>query len=158
MSGGPLIPGMREFDRPRSGWPPWLTWVIASVAAIVALVVLAGFAGGVGPLRVLGESTTPLDAVAYRPTADPSVVQVAVRLPETGLCRDDEISVVAFERSNRIEVEASVTRPRTGSCPVTSIGGDLRWADVRLATPLGTRTLIRTSDREPVPREAEAAP
>ncbi len=156
MAGGPLIPGMREFDRPRSGWPSWLTWVMASVGAVVALIVLAGFAGGVGPLRVLGQSTTPLDSAAYRTTSDPSVIEVAVRLPESGLCRDDEISVVAFERSNRIEVDASVTRSRTGSCPVTSIGGDLRWADVRLASPLGTRTVIRTSDREPVPLEASA--
>jgi hypothetical protein len=154
MSGGPLIPGMREFDRPRSGWPAWLTWALASTVSVVVLVVLAGFAGGVGPLGALGQATTPLDAVAYRTTADPSVIQVAVRLPESGLCRDDEITVVAFERSNRIEVDPSVTRSRTGSCPVTSIGGDLRWAEVRLGVPLGSRTVIRTSDREPVPLES----
>lgn len=154
MAGGPLIPGMREFDRPRSGWPAWLTWVIASAVAIVVLVVLAGFAGGVGPLRALGQSTTPLVAVSYRATSDPAVIQVAVRLPESGLCRDDDISVISFERSNRIEVDAAVTRSRTGTCPVTSIGGDLRWVDVPLGVPLGTRTVIRTSDREPVPMEA----
>lgn len=145
---------MREFDRPRSRWPAWLTWVIGSAVSIVVLIVLAGFAGGVGPLRALGQSTTPLAAVSYRATPEPTVIQVAVRLPESGLCRDDEISVVAFERSNRIEVDPSVTRSRTGTCPVTSIGGDLRWVDVRLGVPLGSRTVIRTSDREPVPMEA----
>ena len=54
---GPLIPGMREFDRPRSGWPRWLTGLVVGTLVVVALVVLAGFAGGVGPLKVLGQST-----------------------------------------------------------------------------------------------------
>ena len=63
MAQGPLIPGLREFDRPRRGWPRWLTVVVLMLLAAVTLIVVAGFVGGVGPLRVLGQSTVPLEAV-----------------------------------------------------------------------------------------------
>ena len=158
MPAGPLLPGVREFDRPRGRRPAWAGWLIACVIALVGLVVVAGFVGGVGPLRVLGLSTTPLDTVGYRTTEDATLIQLAVALPASGLCRDDAIEAVVFERGNRVEVETSVTRARNGSCAVTSIGGDVRWADVRLAAPLGSRTVIRTSDREPVPAEDPATP
>ncbi len=154
MVNGPLIPGMREFDRPRRGWPAWLTWTLAGCAVLVALVVLAGLLGGAGPLQRLGMSTTALQATGYRPTVDESVIQVAVMLPPNGLCRDDEIVAVAYERGNRVEVESSVTRARDAGCVVTTLGGDVRWVDVRLGEPLGSRTVIRTSDREPLPRDA----
>ena len=157
MPAGPLLPGVQEFDRPRGRRPAWIGWLILSVIGLVGLVVVAGFVGGVGPLRVLGLSTTPLETVGYRTTDDAALIQLAVALPPSGLCRDDAITAVAFERGNRVEVETSVTRSRNGSCAVTSIGGDVRWADVRLAAPLGSRTVIRTSDREPVPAEDPAA-
>lgn len=144
---------MREFDRPRKGWPGWLPWLLAGVAVLVALVLAAGFVGGAGPLRSLGLTTTELSPVQYRPTATDNVIQVAVAMPPTGLCRDDDVSVTAFERGNRIEVESSVTRARRSSCPVTIIGGDLRWVDVVLDQPLGTRTVVRLTDREALPRE-----
>lgn len=153
MANGPLIPGMREFDRPRKGWPSWLSWLIAAVGVVVVLVLAAGFVGGVGPLRSLGLSTTQLEPVQYRPTATDTVIQVALAMPPNGLCRDDDVSVRAFERSNRVEVEGSVTRSRRSDCPVTIIGGDLRWVDVVLDQPLGTRTVIRLTDREPLARE-----
>lgn len=150
---GPLIPGLTEFDRPRRGWPSWLTWLVFALAALLAVIVLAGFAGGVGPLGLLGRSTTALESVSYRLTGDPSVIQLAVTLPASGLCRDDRIDAVAFERSNRVEVETSVTRPRRSTCPAAAIGGDVRWVDVTLANPLDARTVIRLPDREPLPRE-----
>lgn len=150
---GPLIPGMREFDRPRGRGPAWVVWVVMSGVVLVVVVILAGFAGGVGPLRALGVSTTPLEAVGYRATSDETVIQIAITPPPSGLCRTDEVRAVAFERSNRVEVESSVTRARSASCPVTTIGGDVRWIDVQLDSPLGTRTVIRASDREPLNRE-----
>jgi hypothetical protein len=154
---GPLIPGIREFDRPRKGWPAWVWWLIAAAVVLVVLVLAAGFVGGVGPLRSLGQTTASLSPVQYRPTATDNVIQVAVAMPASGLCRDDDVSVTAFERSNRIEVESSVTRSRRSSCPVTIIGGDLRWVDVVLAEPLGTRTVIRLSDRAALPRESASS-
>jgi hypothetical protein len=154
MVTGPLIPGMRELDRPRRGWPAWLTWLLVSAGVLAVLVVVAGLFGGVGPLRSLGMGTTSLQPVGYRPTVDDSVIQIAVTLPSTGLCRDDQISVKAFERGNRVEVESSVTRSRTAGCAVMTIGGDVRWVDLQLGQPLGSRTVIRTSDREPLPRDS----
>lgn len=157
MANGPLIPGMREFDRPRKGWPGWVWWLISGAAILLVLVVAAGFAGGVGPLRSLGQATTALTPVQYRPTATDNVIQVAVTMPPSGLCPDDDVSVVAFERGNRIELESSVTRARRTNCPVTIIGGDLRWVDVVLDQPLGDRTVIRLADRAALPRESASA-
>lgn len=148
---------MREFDRPRSGWPRWLTFLLVSGLVLLAVVVLAGFAGGVGPLKVLGQSTTPLTAVSYRVTPNDAVIEVAVTMPPGGLCRDDEVDAVAFERGNRVEVETSVTRGRRASCPATTLGGDVRWVQVPLDAALGARTVIRAADREPIPREEAAA-
>lgn len=156
MANGPLIPGMREFDRPRSRWPSWLGWLIGALAAIVVLIVLAGFVGGVGPLRVLGLTSTALSPVAYRPAASDTSIEVAVTLPASGLCRGDDLTAVAFERSNRVEVETMLVRSRHGNCTVTSMGGDLRWIDVTLDHPLGTRTVISAADRTPLPRDPAA--
>lgn len=153
MVTGPLIPGMREFDRPRRRWPAWLSWMLAGLAVIAALVVVAGLVGGAGPLRSLGMSTSQLQPIGYRPTVDDTVLQVAVTLPATGLCREDAITVVAFERSNRVEVEGTVTRSRNADCPITTIGGDVRWVDVQLDQPLGSRSVIGAIDREPLPRD-----
>lgn len=157
MVNGPLIPGMREFDTPRRGRPAWLPWLVSVVVVLVVLVLAAGFVGGVGPLRSLGMSTSSIDAVEYRPTANDSVIQVAVAMPATGFCRDDSISVTAFERGNRVEVESTVTRPRNSSCPVGSIGGDRRWVDVGLDAPLASRTVIRLPDRAPLPRSTDTS-
>ena len=153
MAGGPLIPGMQEFDRPRRGWPRWLTWVTVTAVVVGALVVLAGFVGGVGPLRILGTTTTPLEAVAYRLTDADSAIEVGFALPADGLCRDDVVDAVAFERGNRVEVDLSLVRSRGGDCALTSLGGDVRWVTVTLDAPLGSRTVVRTLDREPVPRQ-----
>ncbi len=154
MANGPLIPGLREFDRPRKRWPAWVGWLIAAIAVLIVLVLAAGFVAGKGPLRSLGLTTIALRPVEYRPTASDSVIQVAVSLPPSGLCRDDEVEVIAFERGNRVEVESNVTRPRRSSCPVTTLGGDVYWVDVALDQPLGERTVIRAVDRVPLPRES----
>jgi hypothetical protein len=148
---GPLIPGVREFDVPGSRRPRWLGWLLACLGVVVVLVTLAGLVGGVGPLKALGLTTLPLEPVEYRTTPDPGLIQVAVTLPADGLCRGDGIEVTAFERGNRVEVQGSVVRARNTSCAVTSVGGDLRWLDVRLDGPIGDRTVIRAGDREPLP-------
>lgn len=150
MVNGPLIPGMREFDTPRQGWPRWLMWALVSVGVLVVLIVVAGFVGGVGPLRALGLSTLPLEAVQYRTTPNPAVIEVAVAMPKTGLCREDTVQVTAFERGNRVEIDSNVTRPRQATCPVSSIGGDVTWVSVPLDADLADRTVIRLPDRTPL--------
>lgn len=154
MAQGPLIPGMREFDTPRRGGLGWVWWVVIGVALVLALVVGAGFVGGVGPLRMLGLATSELQPVQYRPTTVDTVIQVGVSMPPSGLCRDDDVIVVAFERGSRVEVEASVTRPRRERCQVEAVAGDIVWADVELQEPLGDRTVIRLPDRSPLSRES----
>ncbi|MDA2989732.1 MAG: hypothetical protein O2815_11710 [Actinomycetota bacterium] len=154
MTSGPLIPGINEFDGPRRRVPRIVLWLLAAVIVLGALVGAAGLVGGVGPLRSLGLVTEDLQPVAYRPTTSEQAIQVAVALPPRGLCPDEQIQVVAFERGARVEIQAQVQRSRTSDCPVTGIAGDQTWVDVALASPLGDRTVIRTGDRQPLPRQS----
>ena len=153
MPRGPLIPGVEEFDAPRRGVPRIVR--VAIVALILgALFTLAlGLLAGAGPLRVLGQQESPLQPVAYRVTADEQLIVVAVTLPEGGLCPDDDVTVTAFERGFRVEIEAQVVRSRTASCPKTGIAGDSTWVEVALTQPLADRSVIRLSDRQPLSRE-----
>ena len=154
VTSGPLIPGINEFDGPRRRVPRIVLWLLAAVIVLGALVGAAGLVGGVGPLRSLGLVTEDLQPVAYRPTTSEQAIQVAVALPPRGLCPDEQIQVVAFERGARVEIQAQVQRSRTSDCPVTGIAGDQTWVDVALASPLGDRTVIRTGDRQPLPRQS----
>lgn len=156
MAQGPLIPGMKEFDRPRRGFPRWATAIILAVLVGLGLLVVAGFVGGVGPLRALGQTTYPLEAVAYRGDADARTIEVAITLPEVGLCRDDALVVVPFERSNRVELDASVTRARSSNCEPVTMGGDVRWVQVSLDNPLGERRVIMVDGRQPLTQETSS--
>jgi hypothetical protein len=131
-------------------------WTIGAVLAVVALVVLGGLVAGIGPLRALGTDETPLDPVSWRPTADAQVIQVAVALPESGLCTGDEVVVRAIERPTLSEVSAMRATPRgTGACAGIGIAGDRTWVDLALDLPMGTRMAVRQEDR--VPLEVESA-
>jgi hypothetical protein len=153
MPRGPLIPGVEEFDAPRRG-VPWLVWAILLAALVaVAFTVALGLLTGAGPLRALGQVASTLQPVAYRPTTDELVMSIAVTLPPNGLCPDDEVQVVAFERGSRVEVDAKVEQSRNATCPETGIAGDSTWIDVRLTQPLGDRSVIRLSDRQPLQRD-----
>jgi hypothetical protein len=154
MPQGPLIPGLEEFDVPRRGFPAWLGWVLAAFAVLIAIIVAGGLFAGVGPLRPLGLTTQELVPVAYRPTADPQAIQVAVALPPQGLCRSDEVVAQALEQGNRIEVTTSVTRARNVNCQGVGVAGDRVWVDVPLRFPLEERSIIRRVDRQPLPRDS----
>jgi len=145
---------MNEFDGPRRRMPRIVWWIVASVVVIGILIGAAGLFGGVGPLRSLGRVTEDLQPVAYRPTTSERAIQIAVALPPRGLCPDEQVQVTAYERGPRIEVSAQVQRSRTSDCPVTGIAGDRQWVDVLLIADLGDRTVIRTGDRQPLPRES----
>jgi hypothetical protein len=151
--GGPLIPGLQEFDRPRRGMPAWFWWALSTIAVLLALILVAGLFGGVGPLRSLGLVTQELTPVAYRPTANDRVIQIGVALPPQGLCRNDDVAVTALEQSNRIEVATSVTRARNASCAGTGVAGDRTWVDVPLRFDLGERSVIRSKDRQPLQQD-----
>lgn len=158
MVRGPLIPGLREYDAPRRRRAPaiWV-WSLAGALVVVVLVVVGGIVAGIGPLRALGLVETPLTSVAWRETTDPEVIQVAVVLPDTGLCTGDEVVVRAIERATVVEVDAVRTAPRSSAdCTATGIAGDRVWVDVALADPIGERTLVRIEDRVPLDREDPA--
>lgn len=155
MARGPLIPGLREYDAPRRRRSPvFWWWTIGGLASLLALVVLGGLLAGIGPLRALGTDESSLNPVAWRETADERVIQVAVALPEAGLCTGDEVVVRAIGRPTLVEVSAVRTSPRgSAGCAGIGIAGDRTWVDVRLELPMGTRMAIRQSDRVPLEQE-----
>lgn len=155
MPRNPLIPGLREYDAPRRRRAPafWV-WVLAAAIVVSGLVVVVGLVAGIGPLRSLGTSESPLSPISWRPTADPSVIQVSVTLPESGLCTGDEVLVRVIERPSVLEVSAlrSASRGSQG-CAGIGIAGDSTWVDVSLDDPMGDRTAVRLSDRVPLIEE-----
>lgn len=153
MVNGPLIPGLKEFDGPKKGVPRLVWWVIGIVLVVGVVIVLVGMLAGTGPLRSLGLRTEALQAVAYRPTTDDRVVQVAVAVPTEGLCKKDDVVVSAFARGNRIEISATRTSARNSACQPTGIAQDRVWVDVPLDARLGDRQVVREADRAALPRE-----
>ena len=153
MRNGPLIPGIEEYDRPPRRVPRFVWVLLASLGVAVAFVLALGLLVGTGPLRELGLVESELQPVAYRPTADPQVIGVSGSLPPNGLCPEDEVVVNAFERGPRVEVTAKVIQPRNASCDQVVIPGDTSWVEVVLANPLNERTVIRLTDRQPLPRD-----
>lgn len=155
MVRGPLIPGIEEFDAPRRPVPRIWWWLLLLVVASAGVVLVLGVFRGVGPLSSLGWVTEELQPVAYRPTANEQVVQVAIAVPSGGLCRDDDVNVVGTEGSDRIEVQAWRTRLRNAGCQQVPAAGDQVWVDVNLTGPAGARIVVRAADGGELPRETE---
>ncbi len=153
---GPLIPGLREYDAPRRKRAPaiWV-WSVAGVIAVAVLILVGGIAAGIGPLRAFGVVETTLTPVSWRPGVEPDTLQVAVALPESGLCTGDDVLVRTIERPTVVEVTALRAAPRgSADCAGIGIAGDRTWVDVRLGDPLGERSLIRMPDRIPLTEES----
>lgn len=155
--GGPLIPGIEEFDRPKRGVPRLVIALIVVVLLGVGGVVAAGFVGGVGPLGSLGIISESLQPVGYRPTTDASSIQVAVAMPPEGMCAGDDIAVTAVETASSVEVSAELTRKRTTTCEKTSVGSTQAWFDIQLDAPFADRAVVRASDSQELPHISEGA-
>jgi len=156
MVQGPLIPGLREFDGPKRRMPR-IVWVLVVLAVIAALLVLfLGVFRGSGPLRSLGLVTDSLQPVAFRPTVDERVIQVAVAVPTEGLCEAYPVQVAALEDAAAVAVSSSVTSLRNSSCTkVIAPEGEV-WVDVVLEAPLQERTVVKASDGRELPRQSAA--
>jgi len=125
--------------------------LVGAIVVVGALVVLSGLVAGIGPLRVLGTSESPLTPLAWRATDDPTLVQISVALPDAGLCTGDEVVVRAIERPEVVEISAARTSPRgSDACAGIGIAGDATWVDLRLDQPMGARMAIRADDRVPL--------
>ena len=154
MPSGPLIPGIEEFDAPRQRVPRWIPWGIGVLAVLAVFVVALGFVAGSGPLRGLGLETEHLQPIAYRPTANPQVLQLAVGVPVQGICRGDAAAARAVEDGAVVIVDAEITRRRNANCGSTGVGTNLAWLDVSLDAPLAGRSVIRREDRLPLSQRA----
>ena len=151
---GPLIPGMREFDRPRKKNPVFI-WVFLGLVILAGIVIVGlGVFAAAGPFRQLGLVTEKLEPLAFRPTVVPSVVQVSVALPAGGLCADDVVDISLVQDATAVYVGASVTTPRNISCTAVGLSADQVWVDVQLLDSLGEREVVRAADGQVLSRES----
>jgi hypothetical protein len=151
MSGGPLIPGFNEFDRPKRGFPRWAGFLIAGVISVGLLLLVWGFAAGSGPFSSLGQVSEELQPGGYRPTVDTDVIQVGVTPPQSGICPDQSLDVTVTESSSEIGIAVTLIGPRSSSCQGSSEAGSI-WVDVLLENPVGDRVIVRSSDGQQILR------
>jgi len=147
VSGGPIIPGLNEFDRPKRGFPRWAGFLIAVILGAGVLVGVWGFTAGGGPLSSLGQVSEELQPSGFRPTVDPDVFQVSVTSPQSGICPDQSVAVTTLESASEVVVAVSVTGPRNSSCQ-QGANSDSIWVDVVLKEALDDRPIIRSIDGE----------
>ncbi len=151
MSGGPLVPGFDEFDRPKRGFPRWAGFLIAGVIGIAGLLLIWGFAAGSGPFSALGRVIEVLQPAGYRPTVDTDVIQISVAPPQSGICPDQNIDVAVSESPSEVRIAVTLNGPRSSSCQGTAQSGSI-WIDVLLEEPLGDRDIVRSSDGQQILR------
>lgn len=151
MSGGPLIPGFNEFDRPKRSFPRWAGFLIAGVVGIGLLLFVWGFVAGSGPFSSLGQVSEELQPGSFRPTVDTDVIQVSVIPPKSGICPDQSLDLTVIESSREIGVAVALSGPRSSSCPGSSQSGSI-WIDVLLENPVGDRDIMRSSDGQQILR------
>jgi hypothetical protein len=151
MSGGPLIPGFNEFDRPKRGFPRWAGFLIAGVVSVVVFLLILGYTAGSGPFSSLGRVTEDLQPVGYRPTVDTDVIQINVIPPQSGICPDQTLDVMVIESPSEIGLAVTLSGPRSSSCQENAESGSI-WLDVLLENPVGDRAIVRSSDGQPILR------
>lgn len=151
MSGGPLIPGFNEFDRPKRGFPRWAGFLIAGVVSVGLLLLVWGYVAGSGPFASLGQVSEELQPAGYRPTVDTDVIQVSVIPPQSGICPDQSLDVTVIESSSEIGIAIRLTGPRSSSCPGSTESESI-WIDVLLENPAGDRAIVRSSDGQQILR------
>lgn len=151
---GPLIPGMQEFDRPRKSPWRWVALVVGILVAAFALVLVLGVFAGRGPLRGLGVNVENLQVINWRATETENVIELAVTVPASGLCRTSVIEPEVSEGAEQLLVAASVEQSKRASCAQMEVIGDRTWVMVQLGAPVGERTVIRSSDGAVVKEES----
>ena len=154
MVRGPLVPGWTEFDGPRRRVPRGVWWILVLLVVMSLAVVGIGVFRAAGPLASLGLESSPLQPVAFRPTTEETVLQVALSVPAGSLCRDDDVSASAVSVNGRIRVTAAVSRLRNEACVRDDTVSDPLWIDVRLDGPLADRDVVRDSDGNALPIQA----
>jgi len=144
VSGGPLIPGLNEFDRPKRGFPRWAGFLIAITFGLSLLLLIWGFVAGNGPFSFLGYVSEELQPAGYRPTVDEDVIQINVTPPPSGICPDQDLVVSAVESPSEIDIAVTLSGPRSSTCPENASSGPM-WVDVLLQAPVGERIIIRSN-------------
>ncbi len=116
--------------------------IAGTVAAAVAIVTaLVHF--GMSHYNVVTETSLQPLAVLQDPGVDPRTVQVGVTWIQEGWCVG-EFHVKASETSSQVKIDSVIDRQSsTGYCAGVGAVNQMAWADLQLATPLGTRAVVR---------------
>lgn len=154
MVRGPLVPGWNEFDGPRRGVPRVIWWLIGIVVVVGLTLLGVGVFRAAGPFAGLGLQTSSLQPIAYRPTTEDAVLQVALSVPAESLCRDDRVVVSAVPAATTIRISAVVSRVRNEACESDPTITDPLWIDVTIDGPLAGRDVVRDVDGDPLPLQA----
>jgi hypothetical protein len=136
---------------------PTRRWLNAIAAIAVAVVTVAAVLFGVQEVRSLVRETS-LQPQAVRllgEGGDPLVVLVGVTWTEDGYC-PGEFHVHATETTTKVKVGAVIRRTLLfgGTCAGVGTVNRMAWAELTLASPLGTRVAIRNSDGVVLPIRA----
>lgn len=88
---------------------------------------------------------------------DPRVISIGVTWTEPGWCVG-QFQVKATETATEVRVGTVVSRLNANDmCAGVGTAGNMAWADLRLASPLGSRAVIRDSDGAALPVFAQTA-
>ena len=132
------------------------TLVVATILVVTCgvLGLVAAGCRGQGPLSALGLTVSEHPPVAVRELGeggDPLVIMIGVRWTEDGYC-SGQFRVTATETPTEVRVSNVTSRAyRYGSCAGVGTADNTAWADLRLASPLGDRAVVRDSDGAHLP-------
>jgi hypothetical protein len=133
-----------------------IVWIaVAAVLAVAAAVYPKVKEMARGPLSE--ESLQP-QAVSLLPEGnDPHVISIGVTWTESGWCVG-QFQATAIETTTEVRLGTVVSRLYANDmCAGVGTAGNMAWADLRLASPLRGRLVIRSSDGAALPVFAQSA-
>ena len=93
--------------------------------------------------NAVAETVLQPRAVIQDPGADPRTVEVVVTWTQEGWCLG-EFHVEASETPSEVKVDAIIDRlSANANCAGVGAVGNMAWAELQLAEPLGTRPVVR---------------
>jgi hypothetical protein len=126
-------------------------WLPFGVVALLIIGVPGAIVVGVLVYERTGVAETPVDPQVVRLGTDPRTISVGVTWLEGGWCLG-EFEARATETSSEVRV-GMVHRQFThgGACAGVGTVYNIAWADLTLKAPIGSRSVVRSSDRAPLP-------
>jgi len=121
--------------------------IVAAIACVALLV-----AGLLWPDRVEETRHQPEAVRLLGEGGDPLVIMIGVTWSQEGYC-SGQFSVQATETASEVRVGTVVSRESRGGGGCAGLGtlNGMAWTDLRLASPLDRRVVVRASDGQRLP-------